>query len=470
MGLPGRRQAVACIEDCAVAVDDLAPFIGDVDRLLDQHHVSCVHYGHAAAGELHLRPRLDLRDSEDQQRFTDITEAVADIVASYRGSLSGEHGDGRVRSALLERVYGRPLVELWHQVKELFDPQHILNPGIIIQPQSRHLNWRVAQPHHYDDKQHHPQPTATPSVPRKPITTHFNWSQGLLTATEQCNGAGVCRQSLQHGAMCPTYQATLEEVDSTEGGQISCAAPCVLRILGKPCQINELVAALDSCLSCKACASECPANVDLARLKAEVLSQLPATPSQRRIARYGSLMQRASQWPRLANWLAKRPISKSWFGIEKRAELPPIARTTVHHLVAKHGQSTENTQIDAVLVIDEFTNAHDPHIAQAALKILLLFNLKVDVYCLVDSGRAAISQGQLDLAQAAMQQWSNDLTRYPADIPIIGLEPSAFLGLSDEARDLLPELSEQIDQQHQRTLLIEEFLQQQPQHLWDQLP
>ncbi|MFW6058406.1 MAG: FAD-binding and (Fe-S)-binding domain-containing protein, partial [Persicimonas sp.] len=260
MGLKGDTKPVTVVEDTAVAVDALPDYIDDFADIMDAHGTRCVYYAHASVGELHLRPELNLKDAADAERFKAIAAEVVDLVKHYGGSLSGEHGDGRLRSPLLEQFYGADIMALHRRVKEAFDPHGIFNPRKIVDPEPIDVDWRYGP-----DK-------PTPDVGQ----TVLDWSDdgGLVRAVEKCNGAGVCRKRAEAGGtMCPSYMATLDEKDSTRG-----RANVFRQALYSPdprraFRNEELREALDLCLSCKACKTECPANVDMARMKAEFTQQ-----------------------------------------------------------------------------------------------------------------------------------------------------------------------------------------------------
>src|SRR5690606_17540075 len=255
----GDRKAVACIEDTAVAVEDLKDFIGELSQIMAGYGQDAVYYAHAGAGELHLRPILNLNKAEDVVLFRSITTDVAKLTKKYRGSFSGEHGDGIVRAEFIPLMIGQANYELLRRVKALFDPNHILNPGKIVEayPMDASLRYEVGR-----------------KEPEIKTLMDFSDSQGILRAAEKCNGSGDCRKSHHmDGGMCPSFQATKNEKDTTRG-----RANALREFLTRSEQPNgfdhrELKEVFDLCLSCKACASECPSNVDVATLKAEFLYQ-----------------------------------------------------------------------------------------------------------------------------------------------------------------------------------------------------
>ena len=254
MGKRGAKKAVAVIEDAVVPIQHLSAFMRDIRALMAELSVNCIYYGHASVGLIHLRPELDLADAGDKRKFVQIAERVSTLVKHYRGALSGEHGDGRLRAPFLPEQFGQSVYALLVQTKQLFDPDFRLNPGKIISQTPIDQSWRVP-------------------VKQVNLAVGFQWQaeDGLGSAIERCNGAGVCRQS--NGKMCPSFQATRDDADSTRGRanllRFALQAPNPRLALSD----DDLQQALARCLGCKACRVECPASVDMAKLKSEVLYQ-----------------------------------------------------------------------------------------------------------------------------------------------------------------------------------------------------
>ncbi|MEL6274929.1 MAG: FAD-binding and (Fe-S)-binding domain-containing protein, partial [Bacteroidota bacterium] len=254
--LPGDPKAVACIEDTAVALEDLAHYIEEFTQLMKKYNQRAVYYAHAGAGEIHLRPILNLKKSLDRKQFYDITREVALLVKKYRGSLSGEHGDGRVRAGFLPLMLGDEVYQMLRDLKAAWDPKGIFNPGKIIDAPPMNEGLR------YDAEQ------VTPTFD---TLLDFSEAGGLLRLAEKCNGSGDCRK-LSGGTMCPSYRATRRELDTTRG-RANILREILTREKENPFEHPALAEALDLCLSCKACSSECPSNVDMSSLKAEYLYQ-----------------------------------------------------------------------------------------------------------------------------------------------------------------------------------------------------
>ena len=315
----GDKKAVACIEDTAVALDDLKDFIGEFTEVMAGYGQSAVYYAHAGAGELHLRPILNLKKSDDVQLFRAITTDVAELTKKYGGSLSGEHGDGIVRAEFIPMMLGEENYQLFRRIKTCFDPKGIFNPGKIVDPYPMDESFR------YEVDRIEPD-----------IKTLFNFSdsEGILKAAEKCNGSGDCRKShLSKGAMCPSYHATKEEKDTTRAR--ANALREVLTNSGESNRFNsdELKQVFDLCLSCKACSSECPSNVDVATLKAEFQYQFQETNGykfQSRLFAYNvKLNGLAAKWPWFSNVLFRSRIFggliKKISGIAAQREIPEVS-------------------------------------------------------------------------------------------------------------------------------------------------
>ncbi|MDP7114295.1 MAG: FAD-binding and (Fe-S)-binding domain-containing protein, partial [Myxococcota bacterium] len=306
-GMPGDRKPVTVVEDVAVAAADLPSYVSRMQELMEAHGAEAVYYGHASVGELHIRPVLSLRDADDLQRFRDISWAVAELAAEFGASIAGEHGIGRLRGIFLEPLLGEVIYQALRRVKRAFDPDCLFNPGKIVDAPPNDENLRVS-----------------PERPVPELPTEFDWSadQGLLRAAEKCNGAGTCRKTAGRGTMCPSYMATGDELHSTRGRAnllrhlLSGDEP--LEGLASP----ELKEALELCLSCKGCLGECPSNVDMARLKAEIMQHhhdVHGTPlSARVLGRFGKFAAMARFTPTAASLLSNTGIAKRTLGVDPR--------------------------------------------------------------------------------------------------------------------------------------------------------
>lgn len=449
------------VEDTAVAVEDLPAYIAEFDALMrGKYGISCVYYAHAGAGEIHTRPLFDLKTEEGRRMFRAIATDVAALVKKYRGSLSGEHGDGRLRGEFIRFMVGDACYALMRRVKETFDPLGLLNPGKIIDtpPMDTHLRH---QPGH-----------ATPEVP---TLFDFSATLGVVRATEACTGVGECRKShLMGGTMCPSYMATRDERDTTRA-----RANLLRQVLTQPRDVSnpwdsdEVAAVMDLCLSCKGCKAECPSNVDVARLKAEWLQHyqdVRGVPFRSRlIANFGAAMRVAAAFPRLHNFLVTAPDTSRWIkrlsGFAARRSLPLLHATTLRVWHARRG-ATAGRGADRPdrrrvhLFCDEFTDYHDTPVGIAAIELLERLGYDVVIPAHAESGRAHLSKGLVREAQKLATrnvQALKDLVS--ADAPLVGLEPSALLGFRDEYPDLVPpELKPAARALAAHALLFDEFL------------
>ncbi|MEO6875069.1 MAG: FAD-linked oxidase C-terminal domain-containing protein [Opitutaceae bacterium] len=485
------------VEDTAVAVEDLAAYIGEFDGLMrGKYGISCVYYAHAGAGELHTRPLFNLKTEEGLKMFRDIATDVAALVKKYRGSLSGEHGDGRLRGEFIRFMVGDVCYALMRRVKETFDPHGLLNPGKIIDtpPMDTSLRHEPGQP-----------------TPEYATVFNFSASQGILRAAEKCNGSGDCRKTaLMGGTMCPSYMATRNEQDTTRA-----RANMLRHVLthphnaDQPFNSEEVAGVMDLCLSCKGCKSECPSNVDIARLKAEWQQHYHdanGVPFRSRlIANFSRSMAMASLAPRLHNWFVTNRTTSSLLkrvvGFAPQRSIPPLHPTTLRAWYAKHanrggrdggpvvrgaGVTPNNRSSDGgpkarptkepkpapdqgggpwkngrvYLFCDEFTNYHDTGVGIKAVQLLNRLGYEVIIPEHVDSGRAQLSKGLVREAQKlAVRNVELLGPVITADAPLIGLEPSALLGFRDEFPDLVPPaLAESAARLAKSALLFEEFI------------
>ena len=439
----GDAKAVACIEDTAVAIEDLADYIAEVEILMKLYGQSPVYYAHAGAGEIHLRPVLNLKNSEDREAFYNITRDVAKLVKKYRGSLSGEHGDGRVRAAFLPDMLGPEVYQLMVDVKRIWDPRNVFNPGKIVEapPMNESLRYVADQ--------------TTPK-----FKTALDWSadEGLLRAAEKCNGSGDCRK-LDGGAMCPSYRATLSELHGTRGRANALREVLTRNQHDDAFQHPALDEAMDLCLSCKACTSECPSSVDMTNLKAEYLYQKRQTSLRTKlIAANEPLYRLGAKMPTLANAALKitGPLIKRVAGIASARSLPPIAKQTVRRwFEGRHWSPTDGPEVN--VFCDEFTDLQDAHVGKAAITLLHRLGYRVHLPTCAPSGRAHLSKGLLDEARRYAER--NVAVFGASKLPVIGLEPSAILGFRDEYPKLLRgEEQRRAQQLANRVYTFDEFL------------
>jgi FAD/FMN-containing dehydrogenase/Fe-S oxidoreductase len=446
--IPGDKKAVACIEDTAVAVENLPEYIEAFTALMKSYNQNAVYYAHAGAGELHLRPILDLKKSEDVKLFRDISEASAKLVKSYRGSLSGEHGDGRLRAEFIPLVLGTKNYELFKRIKHTWDPNNIFNPGKIVnaKPMDQDLRYEA-------------------DVLGPKIDTIFNFDTdgGILKTIEKCNGSGDCRKlSFAGGTMCPSYRATLDEKDTTRGRANVLREFLTQNTKENPFDHPEIKEAMDLCISCKGCKSECPSNVDMATLKAEFQYQFHKNKSRslrdKLIANNAKLNKIASKFPSIHNFFIKQNWFKIGLGITKHRSLPKLQSQTLRTWFSFYTQTSKPRKV--YLFCDEYTNYYDVEIGKKAIQLLDKLGYEVLMMNHEESGRAYISKGFLDeaknIANANVNQFKNLVSE---NIPLIGIEPSAILGFRDEYLNLVDEsIREEALILSKSVFLIDEFL------------
>ncbi|MCK0123950.1 FAD-binding protein [Gelidibacter sp. F2691] len=452
----GDKKSAACIEDTAVALPDLANYINEFTQLMKGHGQKAIYYAHAGAGELHLRPILNLKKSADVALFRQITTDVAHLVKKYQGSMSGEHGDGIVRAEFIPLMIGEGNYDLLKRVKNLFDPQHIFNPGKIVEAYPMDENLRY-QPDRAE--------------PEIETLLDFSASLGILREAEKCNGSGDCRKLPEFGGtMCPSYRATRNEKDTTRG-----RANALREFLTNSEKANkfdhqELKDVFDLCLSCKACASECPSSVDVASLKAEFQYQYQkanGVPLRTKLFAYNNdLNTYASIFPKLTNFFFSNGLTssiiKNSFKIAKQRSLPLISTISLNKYIKNSvNQINSKTYIKTVYFFnDEFTNHLDASIGQDAIELLRALNYEIKFVKHAESGRAFLSKGLLEqakkVANANVAIFKDLVT---AETPLIGIEPSAILTFSDEYPKLADD-KEAARHIAKHSFLIEEFIQQ----------
>jgi FAD/FMN-containing dehydrogenase/Fe-S oxidoreductase len=454
--LPGDKQPVNLIEDCAVSPEDLPAYIGDLQALLKRHHLHASYYAHAGAGELHVEPMIDLKTTEGVVLFRTVLKETAVLVKKYNGSLSGEHGDGRLRGEFIPFMLGDAVYSLLKQVKACFDPNHIFNAGKIVDTPAMNTHLRY-EPRHKG----------------KLIPTIFDFSkqEGILRLTEKCSGSGDCRKTeVTGGTMCPSYMATLQEKDTTRA-----RANILRQFLStsdkeNPYDEQEIKEVMDLCLSCKGCKSECPSSVDVAKMKAEFLQHyydangIPLR--TRMIGDFTRMQQLASLMPSLYNAVITTPftgnIIKKLAGFAVNRSLPKVGKQTLTSWKKawdKQRQPLANAPV-VYLFCDEFTNYNDVEIGQTTIKLLTALGYEVRIPEHLESGRTYLSKGMLRKAKQIAEQnitLLGDIIT-PAS-PLIGIEPSAILTFRDEYPDLAPaELQAKSLALAKNSFMLEEFI------------
>ncbi len=431
-GMRGDRKPVTFVEDCAVAPERAPEFIARFRETLKRHGTDGSFYGHASVGCLHIRPLLNLKDPKDVTRMRAITADVTDLVLEYNGSLSGEHGDGLARSEWNEKMFGPTIYQAFREVKAAFDPDGLLNPGKIVNAPPMTENLRYG-PHY--------RPAALATV------LNYDKQEGFVRSVEMCNGNGACRK-IQGGTMCPSFRATLDERDSTRAR----ANALRLAISGEE-PVREMRSqwvrdVFDLCLMCKACKAECPSNVDVAKLKAEWLELIykdrPRPLGHLLATAIPTINRFGAPFSLLANWLQnQRPLRwllEKTAGIDRRRTLPSLNARHFRRWFTRHKPDPAAGRAGRVLLMDDcFTTYNEPAVGRAAVRVLERAGYAVELTNLRCCGRPALSKGFLRATRSLVQSQARALARRVADgTPILGLEPSCILTLSDEWTELAP--------------------------------
>ncbi len=415
-------KPISFIEDAAVPVESLADYISDVERIIYDNDTTYAIYAHASAGCLHIRPLIDLRTIKGRDQYRAIADAVAATVKKYQGSITGEHGQGLVRGEFSEYLFGAELMDAFRQVKRAFDPENMMNPGKIIDspPMDSAELLRYSPDYQVID-----------------VQTRYDWSadEGFAGAIEMCNGAGVCRKE-GVGAMCPSYQATLDEAHSTRG-RANALRAAISGALPDDLGNAAVKEVFELCLSCKACASECPSAVDVAKLKSEFLAtwhDKHGVPLATKV--FGNIHrvnQLAGKLPGLSNFMLNHPLGKigaEILGLPTERPLPQYAeRPFSAERYAHHAKP------DAIMIVDTFTEWNHPEIGEAVMELAKRLGLRVNSLRLPGQGccgRPAISKGLLDNAKAMAQSNVLGLYRQSPDAPYIFIEPSCLSAFTDD--------------------------------------
>ncbi len=458
--MPGDAKPAPVIEDTAVNVYELPSYIAKFNDLLKKHGLYSVHYAHAGDGELHLRPILNLKTEEGHRQFRMVAEEIADLVKSYNGSLSGEHGDGRLRGEFIPRMLGDKNYELCKRVKKSWDPDNIFNPGKIVNtaPMDSHLRFDIGQ-----------------KTPEFETVFDFSENQGYVRAFEQCNGAGDCRKThLTGGTMCPSYMATKNEKDTTRA-RANILREIITKSDEKPFTSPQIKAVMDLCLSCKGCKSECPSNVDITKLKAEWLNRYQkenGIPFRTRIiGNFAKAMKLASGVPWAYNIaVGTAPIAaviKLFLGFAPKRSMPTLSEAPLTKWFARKFKPTVETPVKAVyFYFDEFTDLNDSRIGRTAISLLDRLGYAIKAVRHPESGRSYLSKGMLDKARPLAKENVDIFSPIVSkDTPLVGLEPSAILTFRDEYVDLLRgEDQENARRLAENVFTIDEFLAREMDH------
>ena len=453
--MKGDAKPVSLIEDTAVPVQHLADYIADFKQLLSEYNLSCVYHAHVGSGELHLRPILNLKLKEDVRIFRELGEKVALLVKKYKGSLSGEHGDGRLRGEFIPLMIGEHNYQLLKQIKQTWDPQGILNSGKITDtpPMDTALRYE-------------------PGKATREIETVFSFEHdmGLMRAVERCNGSGDCRKTeITGGLMCPSYMASRDEKQTTRARANILREYLTHSTKKNPFNHREIYEVLDLCLSCKGCKSECSSNVDMAKLKAEFLQHYydaNGVPLRARlIANINNINALGAKMPALTNFILQKTPLPAAIGFTKERKFPALAQQTFNSWYKQHypkllQKTNLQTGRKVYLFNDEFTNHYDVEIGKDTVRLLTYLGYEVIIPRHIESGRAHVSKGLVRKAKKIAEKNVRLLAALvDADTPLIGVEPSSILMFRDEYIDLVDDsLRKQAKQLAQNTFLIDEFI------------
>lgn len=487
-GMKGDAKPIGVIEDTAVAPERLPAYLKDFGEMLERLHTSCVYYGHISTGELHLRPILNLKTEEGKKLFRKIAKETAKLVRKHKGSLSGEHGDGRLRGEFIPLMYGEEVYQLMREVKKCWDPEGVFNMNKIVDtpPMDEWLRFDIGQKYKVEEE-------------LLSNNTYYNWraafdeckvegasgvrnrAHALMCSIEQCNGAGACLKSnLIGGTMCPVFKVSQDETKSTR------ARANVLReiltrgfdseafkdvIVSKSVfDVKELTEVLDSCLACKGCLSECPSNVDITKLRSEILQQKyerHGTPFHTWMVAHMADIENIGHlvWPLynfFGSWSPSAWLIKKIVGFSTKRHIPKLSRYGMRKLVAMENQKHQDKSCmrKVYLFADEFTNYHEAELGLTFAKLLIRLGYSVEIPKHVESGRAAFSKGCLKLARKYatknVEALSSLITK---ETPLIGIEPSCILSFRDEYPDIVPaEMREDAKKLAQNCLLFDEFI------------
>lgn len=495
-GMKGDAKPIGVIEDTAVAPEKLPAYMADFAQMLDNLGLSCVYHAHISTGELHLRPIINIKEAEGLRKFREVAYETALLVKKYKGSLSGEHGDGRLRGEFIQLLYGDEVYGLMQDLKKCWDPEQIFNLHKIVDtlPMDSMLRFEVEQRYAIEEELKDGPSTGSGAC------TYYNWKaafdeckvegatgaktqlHALMCSIEQCNGAGDCRKSnLMGGTLCPAFKVRGDETKATRAranvlreiltrGWESEAFTKALNKDKSILKSEELAEVLDSCLACKGCRSECPSNVDMTRLRSEILqhkydvSGMPlrsfAVSWMAAVEQFGHYV-----WPiynLFASWKPSSNLIKRVIKFSTERDIPTLSRVTMRKAVErecrKHRIKANKAKV--YLFADEFTNFQEAELGLTFAQLLLHLGYEVEIPKHVESGRAAISKGNLKLAKKFALRNVNLLKdKISEQTPLVGIEPSCILSFRDEYPDLVPaELRPQARQLGHNALLFDEFI------------
>lgn len=456
-GVPGDRKPIAFVEDTAVPVNQMPQFIDEFTRLIREHGTEAGIYAHASVGCLHIKPLINLKLRSEVIKMRSLAEAVLELVLKFNGAMSGEHGDGLARSEWHRRFFGDEIYGAFKEIKKVFDPDNLFNPGKIVDAPAMHENLRFGEAYHA----------------HKPATVfHYQQEGGFAAAVELCNGNGACRK-LTDGTMCPSFMVTREEEHSTRGRANLLRAAINGNLPFDSLSEKRLYDALDLCLACKGCKGECPTNVDMAKLKYEFLNNYHRTHGVPLRSLLFGHIAKLNQWvapfaKAMNSLLQASPVKwalEKTMGIDCRRQMPLYAASTFVKWFEEHQRARKNSgqgsshesSKKVILFVDTFTNYHQPEVGRAAVTVLERLGFSVELVQHKCCGRPHLSKGLLNDARRLAEE--NVQLLYPhacAGVPIVGLEPSCLLTLRDEYLDLVP--GPEAEAVAAKSFLWEEFL------------
>ena len=455
MNVPGDAKPLPYVEDTAVAPEVLPEFVKRFDEIVKNHGTEAGYYGHASVGCLHIRPLIDLKRQDGVDRMVAIAEEISDLVLEFGGSMSGEHGDGLVRSGFNEKMFGPQIYDAFREVKRAFDPNGIMNPGKIVDSPPMTDNLRI-----------------NPEYRTIPVETAFNFSQegSLAHSIEMCNGQGACRKVLG-GTMCPSYMVTRDEEHSTRGRANALRAAMSGALPTGSLTSERLYQVLDLCLECKGCMAECPSNVDMAKIKYEFLNQYHQAngyPLRNQIfgniaalSKWGSFFAPVSNWAN--NLGVTKKMLKTQMGIDPRRQLPKFASQTFTQWFKARGGSPDSAaeRGQVVLFPDTFTNYNHPELGRASVKVLEALGYQVIVPKVQCCGRPMLSAGLMDKAKSSANANVSGLFQYiDQGAKLVGIEPSCILSFADDYIDLMDNKGQRAKAEaiSKNTMLVEQFV------------
>ena len=460
MSIKGDHKPIPFIEDAAVPTEHLANYVEKIDRFCTDRGTRVAYYAHASAGCVHIRPIVNTKEATEIAKIPEILDFAIDLLQGYGGALSSEHGDGRARSWMNERFFGPDLYHLYQEVKKIWDPHELLNPGVVVNATDGTENLRYG-----------PRYTAVPLE----LNLDFSAEQGFDRAVEMCNGAGVCRKETT-GVMCPPFMITREEEHSTRGRANALRAALSGVLPHEELTSKRMYEVMDLCIECKACKSECPSSVDMAKIKFEFLSQYHkkhGLPLRTRMFGDIAKVSRLVSGPLapVFNWVLGSKPTRLFLdralGISMERKMPSFARTPFTKWFKEHSGNEQPKQ-QVVLFHDTFNTFNDPHVSVAAVEVLEACGFEVILPEHRCCGRPLISKGMVKQARAAAKDTVERLLPFAREgLPIIGLEPSCLLSLRDEYLFLLPE-SEEVHIVAEHAVLFDEFIDKLAEH--DELP